>query len=268
MGRIGRSFQLVRLSYRVLMHDKELMVLPLLAGIAIAATVALVGFGSGLATSREPFGPSAYVPLFFMYVVAYTIGIFFQAAVIAGAVERMRGGDPTIGSALSAAARRAGPIVMWAIVAATVGVILQAIRDRLGFVGRIVTGVIGAAWSLATFFVVPVLVFEDRTVRQAVPRSVGMFKQTWGETVVGGTTLGAATMCAWLTLVALTGLLAWAAGSVALAFFAVGAVGLMVFFTALQGIYVASLYQYATGGRGPGGFDDAVLRAAFVPKRR
>jgi len=269
MGRIGRSFQLVRLSYRILMQDKELMVLPLLSGTAIAAVVALVGFGSGLDSARiEEMGPAAYLPLFFTYVVAYAIGIFFQAAVIAGAVERMRGGDPTIRSALSAAWRRAGAIVLWAIVAATVGVVLQAIRDRLVFVGRIMTSIIGAAWSLATFFVVPVLVLEDRSVREAVPRSAGMFKQTWGETVVGGTTLGAATICGWLTLCALTGLIAWVAGTVALAFLAVGAVALLVFFTSLQGIYVASLYEYAIGGRGPGGFDETVLRGAFVPKAR
>lgn len=269
MGRIGRSFQLVGLSYRILMQDKELMALPLFAGTAIAAVVALVGSGSGFDAARiEEMGPAAYLPLFLTYVVAYAIGIFFQAAVIAGAVERMRGGDPTIRSALSAASRHAGAIVLWAVVAATVGVLLQAIRDRLGFVGRIVTAIAGAAWSLATFFVVPVLVLEGQSVRRAVPRSAGMFKQTWGETVVGGTTLGAATMCAWLTLVALTGLLAWLAGTVAIAFFAVGAVVLLVFFTSLQGIYVASLYEYARGGRGPGGFDETVVRAAFVPKKR
>jgi hypothetical protein len=269
MGRIGRSFQLVGLSYRILMHDKELMVLPLLAGICCAAVVAIAAFGTGVDSTRiEQMGPDAYIPLFLTYVVAYAIAIFFQAAVVAGAVERMRGGDPTIASALSAAARRAGPIVMWAIVAATVGVVLQVIRDRLGFVGRIIVSIAGAAWSLATFFVVPVLVLEDQTVGRAFSRSVAVFRQTWGETVVGGTTLGAAAVCAWLTLVAVTGLLAWMVGTIALAVFAIGAVLLLIFFNALQGIYVAALYQYATGGRGPAGFDDAMLRGAFVPKSR
>jgi hypothetical protein len=268
MGRIGRSFQLVALSYRILMHDKELLVLPLLAGIGCAAVVAIAAFGVGLDSARmERMGPDAYIPLFLTYVAAYTIGIFFQAAVVAGATERMRGGDPTIGSALAAAGRRALPIVMWAVVAATVGVVLQMIRDRLGVVGRILVSIVGAAWSLATFFVVPVLVLEDQPVRGAVSRSVGMFRQTWGETVVGGTTLSAAAVCAWVTLVALTGLLAWFAGAVALVFFAVGAILLLIVFNALQGIYVAALYQYATAGRGPAGFDDVILKTAFVRKR-
>lgn len=269
MGRIGRSFQLVGLSYRILMQDKELMVLPLVAGMVIAAVVGITAFGVGLDTARfERFGPDAYIPLFLMYVAAYAIGIFFQAAVVAGAVERMRGGDPTVRSALAAAGRRVVPILLWAVVAATVGVIFHAVRERLGFVGRIITGIAGAAWSLATFFVVPVLVFEDRTIRDSVSRSVSLFRQTWGETVVGGTTLGAAAMCAWLTLVAVTGLLAWTLGTVALAFFAVGAILLMIFFSALQGIYVASLYRYVTAGRGPDGFDETTLRHAFVPRPR
>ena len=267
MGRIGRSFQLVGMSYRILMQDKELMVLPLISGAFIVAALAGLSFGFGVDTSRFDRNSAAtYVPLFTMYVVSYTIGIFFQAAVVAGATERMRGGDPTVRSALAAAARRMGPILMWAIVAATVGVILRVIQDRLAFVGRIVAGLLGAAWSLATFFVVPVLVLEERSIPDSFRRSVSVFRSTWGETVVGGTTLGAAAVCAWLTLIAISGLTAMALGPLALAVFAAGAVFLMIFFSALQGIYVASLYRFATGGTS--GLDPALLGQAFVQKKR
>jgi hypothetical protein len=268
MGRIGRSFQLVGQSYRVLMQDKELMILPLISGVIIAFAVAGVALGFGLDTARiERHGADAYLPLFLMYVVTYAIGIFFQAAVIAGATERMRGGDPTVASALAVAGRRVGPILMWAVVAATVGVAIRAIHDRVGFVGKILATILGAAWSLATFFVVPVLVLEDRSIPESFKRSVSVFRQTWGETVVGGTTLGAAGVCAWLTLIAITGLTAMAFGVVALAVFAVGAVVLMVFFSALQGVYVASLYRFATAGAAGPGQDPALLRQAFVPKK-
>lgn len=270
MGRIGRSFQLVGQSYRILMQDKELMVLPLISGaIMVVAVVAMV-LGLGLDGGRfERRGPELYVPLFLFYVVTYTIGIFFQAAVVAGATERMRGGDPTVGSALSAAGRRFGAIVMWAVVAATVGVVIRVIHDRVGFVGKILAGLLGAAWSLATFFVVPVLVLEDHSVTDSFRRSVSVFRQTWGETVVGGTTLGAAAVCAWFTLIAITGLTAMAFGVAALAVFAVGAVTLMIFFSALQGVYVASLYRFATAGSSAAsGLDRALLEQAFVPKKR
>jgi len=267
MRRIGRSFQLVDQSYRVLMQDKELMVLPLLSGVVIAAFIGIFALGFGLdASSVQRLEPRMYLPLFLMYVATYAIGIFFQAAVVAGATERMRGGDPTVGSALSAAGRRLVPILMWAVVAATVGMLIRAIQDRVGFVGKIVASLVGAAWSLATFFVVPVLVLEDRSLGQTLTRSVSIFKQTWGETVAGGATLGIAALCAWLTLIAIVGLLAYVVGLLALAVFFVGAVLLMIVFSALQGVYVASLYRYAAEGQAVSGFDKTLLDQAFVPK--
>ena len=231
MGRISRSFRLVGESYRVLMRNKELMILPLISGVITAAVVALIVLSfslNGLALDR--FTPALYPLLFILYFVMYAVGIFFQAAVVAGATERMRGGNPTVGSALAAAWRRLGPIVAWALVAATVGMIIRAIQDRVGIIGRIVGGLVGLAWTLATFFVVPVLVLEDRPVVDSFTRSVDVFKQTWGETVVGGASLGIAAVCAWLTLIAGAGLLGSVIGPIALILFAVGGVAIMIFF--------------------------------------
>jgi hypothetical protein len=269
MGRIGRSFQLVAQSYRILMNDRELMVLPLISGVIITAITGSFAFGFGLDAERvQRHGPDVYLPFFLIYVATYTVGIFFQAAVIAGATERMRGGDPTIGSALAAANRRLGAIVLWAVVAATVGMIIRIIHDRAGFLGRIITALVGAAWSLATFFIVPVLVLEDRSTKESFQRSVRVFRKTWGETVVGGTSLGAAAICAWVTLVAIAGLLSMVIGVIAVGVFLAGAILLMVFFSAMQGIYVASLYRYATEGEVAAGFDTTLFDQAFVPKKR
>jgi uncharacterized protein DUF6159 len=268
MDRITRSFQLVGQSYQVLMRDKELMVLPLLSGAIMAAVVAVVGLGfSWGGAPPAARGPALYLPIFLMYVVLYAIGIFFQAAVVAGATERMRGGDPTVGSALAAAQRRLWPIVMWAIVAATVGMFLRAVQDRVGFIGKIVAGLAGAAWSLATFFIVPVLVLEDKSIPDSFTESVSVFKKTWGETMAGGASIGIVAVCAWVVLFALVALIAMATGPLAIVVFAVGAIVLGIFFSALQGIYVASLYRYATEGSAPPGFDRTLLDNAFVPKR-
>ena len=130
MGRIGRSIHLVGQSYRLLMQDKELMVLPLISGVLIAVVAISFFFGFGIDGERlAERRPEVIVPLFLLYVVTYAIGIFFQAAVVAGATERMRGGDPTVASALAAAGRRIGPILMWAVVASTVGVIINRPTD-------------------------------------------------------------------------------------------------------------------------------------------
>ena len=269
MDRITRSFQLVGQSYQVLMRDKELMVLPLLSGAMMAAVVAVVGLGFswGGAPLATPRGPALYLPIFLIYVLMYGIGIFFQAAVVAGATERMRGGDPTVGSALAAAQRRLWPIIMWAIVAATVGMFLRAVQDRVGFIGKIVAGLAGAAWSLATFFIVPVLVLEDKSIGDSFTQSVNVFKKTWGETMAGGASIGIVAVCAWVVLFALVALIAMATGPIAIVVLALGAILLGIFFSALQGIYVASLYRYATEGSVPPGFDRTLLDNAFVPKR-
>src|SRR5262249_9146618 len=162
VGRIGRSFVLMERSYRILVQDKELMVLPLISGAITVSVLAGVVYGFGI-DAFDPPPTLADVPLFLPHVVPYAIAIFFQAAVVAGATDRLRGGDPTVRSALAAASRRAGPIVLWAVVAATVGMVLRVIEGRFGFVGRIVARIAGASWALATFFGVPVLALEDRS---------------------------------------------------------------------------------------------------------
>ena len=266
MDRISRSFQLVGQSYQILMRDKELMVLPLLSGVIMAVVVGVIALGLSLGGTPAATGPALYVPIFLMYVLMYSIGIFFQAAVVAGATERMRGGDPTVASALTAAWNRLGPIVMWAVVAATVGMVLRAIQDRVGFIGKIISGVAGVAWSLATLFIVPVLVLEDKSIGDSFTQSVNVFKKTWGETMAGGVGLGGAAFCAWLALFAIVALAAMVVGPFALVVFVAGAILLGIFFSALQGIYVASLYRYATEGAVPPGFDRSLLDNAFIPK--
>jgi hypothetical protein len=267
MNRIERSFLLVGRSCRILGEDIELMLLPLLSGIVMSAVVMAAIFGFGVDTALlQTRGSELYVPLFVVYVALYAVGLFFQCAVVAGATERMRGGDPTLRSALAAAGRRIVRIVLWAFFAATVGVALRAVRDRVGILGKVVVAMLGAAWSLATFFVVPILVLEDLTLGEVLGRSVGVFKEAWGESMVGGAGLGIAAFCAWLGLALATALLASAIGMPALIFFGTGAILLSIFFSALNGVYLATLYQYATEGTVATGFDRHLLKDAFVRK--
>jgi len=266
MERFSRSFDIVTQSYRILLHDKELLVLPLIASVINISVALSFAFGFGLTPAVVRHGGiEVYPPLFLMYVVVYTVGIFFQAAVIAGATERMRGGDPTLGSALSAAARRIGSIVAWAVVAATVGTIIRIIHDKASFLGKLLAAVLGAAWSLATFFIVPVLVLEDRSIRDSFNRSVSVFRENWGESIVGPIGIGLAAVCAWVPLIVVAGVVAALAGTPAgIGLFALGAIVLIVFFSTLQGIFLATLFRYATEGWVPAGFSGVLLEQAFV----
>lgn len=268
MERLSRSFDIVTQSYRILLHDKELMVLPFIAGVINFSVALSFAFGFGLTPSVVRAGGfDTYVPLFLLFVVVYTVGIFFQAAVVAGATERMRGGDPTLGSALSAAGQRIRSIVAWALVAATVGTVIRAIHDKVGFLGQLLTNVLGTAWSLATFFIVPVLVLEDRSIRDSFNRSVSVFKEIWGESVGVPVTVGLAALVMWVALIAIAATVALVAGRpTAIGTFVVGAIMLTVFFSTLQGIYLATLFRYATEGWVPAGFSGEFLQQAFVSK--
>ena len=111
------------------------------------------------------------MPFFVFCVLAYGIGYSLPGR---GRCRRhgtgWRGGDPTMRSAIAAAWRRIGTIAIWAVIAATIGVILNAIHERAGWIGKIVTSLLGWAWSFATFFIVPVLVLEQHSVGDSFDR--------------------------------------------------------------------------------------------------
>lgn len=268
MERLARSFALTKQSFRVLMQDKELLLLPVLSGLAILLVVGsfvLGAFAVGGGGEGE-YGAGAAVLGLAIYVASYTIAFFFQAALIAGALERMGGGDPTLGSALSAAGRRIGPILLWGVVAGTVGMLIKSIQERGNLLTKILMALVGTAWSLATWFMVPVLVMERRSLGDSFRRSASIFRQTWGETVAGNLGLGAAQFVVMLAIGALALLLALLHPIVGIAAGVGLAVPAGVFFSALQGVFVASLYRFATGGDAAPGFDRALLASAFRPK--
>ncbi len=258
MGRIGTGWQLTKTSLRVLRKDKELLLFPLISGLALIGLLATFVGGMFLAFGFGALFGGAWTWLFVVvmvayYVLAFFIGFFFNAAIIGAATVRLNGGNPTLADGLRIARENVGRILLWALFAATVAMILRAIQERLGFVGRIIIGLVGIAWSLATYFVVPVLIYEKLGPWAAVKRSAHLFKSTWGETMVGGFTLGGI-----FVLLGLAGLLAPVLGFVlgGVVGLVVGIVVLVVYWVALglvasaaSSILIAALYRYATTGR-------------------
>jgi hypothetical protein len=203
--------------------------------------------------------------------VQYIVIFFFNTALVGAAMIRLDGGDPTVADGLAIARRKIVPIIGYAAIAATVGMILRALEERAGFIGRIVIGLIGAAWSIATFMVVPVLVAQDIGPIDAVKESAGLLKRTWGENLIGnggiGVAFGLITLAVMLVGIVLT-VMSAANHLVPLAIVFGAATVLAVLMlalvqAALAGIYSAALYRYATVGQAPAGFDGAALQDAF-----
>ncbi len=272
MERISRSFRLAGASWAVLRQDKELMVLPVLsavASLAIAATFVVPIFLTSPDVGAEgTLGLLHYLALFMMYLALAYITIFFNAALIHAANQRMDGGDPTLRTALRGAAQRAVTILPWATVSATVSVVLRAIEERAGFIGRIVIGLVGMAWALVTFLVLPLMVLEKMSVGDAIKESANLFKRTWGENVAVQFGLGLVATLALIPVIALGALAASVGGAVAITGVTVAVIAsilIVVILSTLSGIFQTALYRYARTGSS-GGFDDALLARSFAPK--
>jgi hypothetical protein len=212
-----------------------------------------------------------YAALFFFYLISYAVVIFFNAGLITCAHIRLTGGDPSIHDGWENAVRHIRPIIAWALISATVGLILQIIADRAGAAGEVIRGIVGGLWSLITFFVIPVLVFEEKGVADAIKESWALFKRTWGENVIGQISLalpfvaiGALVIVA-AVAVALVGNPVLAVAALVVAIILIAALGIV--YTALHGIFVAALYVYAQSGEVPSGFQRGLVEGAFAPKK-
>ena len=279
-GRFSTGWTLARQSFRVLMMDKSLLVFPMLSGIAsFLVLVSFIGgvFAVGYTGHKEALNDTTSWALLFAYYFAnYFVIVYFNSALVACALVRFRGGTPTLRDGLRAARGRIAQIVAWALFAATVGVALRMIAERVGFIGKIVIAILGAAWTVATYFVVPVLVVEKLGPYDALKRSTGIIRKTWGESLVGNVGIGLVTtlltVLAVLTTGVLTAFVAAKLGSIGVAISGVVLVLLIIvasalISSALSSIVLSASYLYATEGKVPRVFADAGLQYAFAPKK-
>src|SRR3989449_2905599 len=192
LERLRIGWQLTKVSLGVLRKEKGLILLPFLS-LLITGAVWIVFFITifFLTAPSDVFGFWLfYAGLAIVYFVTFFVSIYFNAAVMGAAMIRLNGGDPTISDGLKVARQNVRRIAGWALVTATVGLILRAIAERFGFLGRIIAGALGAAWGIITYLVVPVLIFEKIGPWAAVKRSGSLLRQTWGEAAGGYLSLG------------------------------------------------------------------------------
>ncbi len=284
MESIKRGWALARQSWKVLSGDLSLLVFPLLSAVfallAMAAIWASALFARGVFEGRpvDRNDPVLYAAVLATAYVSTFIAIFFNVALAACAVRSLRGEDTTVGEGLRAAAQRIGPILGWSLVASTVGLILRALEDRLPLLGRIAVWLTGAAWAVATFFVIPVLAVsgpaENRGPLRSLQRSVAVVKARWGESATGAATISVVVVVFGIMIVitgaagafalAAVGQQALAAAAVALT--VAGVIVMSLISSALGQIFRVAVYQYAVSGQAPGAFEPRSLQAAFAPR--
>lgn len=262
----------------VLKRDKKLIVFPLLSGIA--CLIVLASFALPLAVIKPAFLADGddhvpiwfWVVLFAFYFCNYFVIYFFNSALVYCALSQFQGEPASADDGLRAAIRRLPELLLWSLVSASVGLLLRIIENSSEKFGEVASMILGSAWSVATYFVVPVLVVEGVGPTRAIKRSWKVLTRTWGESIGGHAGVGWALLPFWLL-----GILALVVG-----FFAMSkAVGLGIFIIAvtvlyflilglvdatLKGILLSALYLYATAGEVPDEFSKGMLRRSFSVK--
>ncbi|TAN08748.1 MAG: hypothetical protein EPN38_02180 [Rhodanobacteraceae bacterium] len=279
MGKFARTWALLGASWRVLMQDKRLVVFPLISGFALLLLIILFfgpividRIGQPPVPGAVAFPPRLWLAMFVFYFLDSCVIVFFNSALIACVFRQIEGGEPSLAYGLGFAWRRLPQILGWALLTATVGMLLRMLEQKVGFVGRLVVGMLGMAWAVTAFLVVPVLVAEGTGPIESYKRSVEMLKRTWGEQIIGNVSFSLIFgLCMFVPLFIVYALAqqhATATAWLAFGLLPVVWIALVVLVqSTLQTIYQAAIYLYAANGEAPAGFDGQVLAAAFRPKQ-
>lgn len=278
MGRMARGWALTKQSWAVVKRDRSLLAFPVIAGVA-GLLAALIFFGAGAGVIVASGSDWAGVPLFLAGAYALTvISIFASVALAACAVRALEGEDTTVGEGLRAARERLGVILGWAAVQLLVGVLISIIQSLLregagALVGAIVGGLANFAWTVATFFVVPVIALEGLGPIEALKRSTAVIRERWGEGVTAAAATGLIVLVAFIPALALIVGGAALSSSVPAAGVVLIALGVAVIAIAaliqstVMAVFKVALYRFATTGETFQGFAAPELAAAFAPRR-
>jgi hypothetical protein len=271
VGRISNGWRLAKSSWRVLSQDRELVGIPIVAGLISLVVFAVVaGLGIVLVGGNDSSGWALWIILALAGLLAMWVSVIGQAAVISGAGQRMDGEDPTLGTAFAGARGRTGRLLEWAVLATAVAVVLDIVRDRLGFAGQIIAGIGNMAFQVLSFLALPVIVFEDVGAIEGFRRSSQLLRSTWGEQLAFSFGLGIIGFLAALPGIAVavgtgaSGIAALAIVGVALGVLWVLAVVAVT--SALSAVFKTALYRHARGLPVDLAFAPSDLSGAFRPR--
>jgi hypothetical protein len=280
MGKFKASWRLFQQSLNLLRQDKEVMLFPVISSIAIFIVTVLFGFGLFLLYPLLGFDESTtslsqdvalYSVIFLYYIFAFFITTFFKVGLTAVVYERINGGNLSFSSGINRASGIAGKIFLWSVIASTVGIILQIISNKSKWLGKLVAGLLGAAWNIVTLFIAPTLLLEDVSVWKSIGRSAKVFKQTWGETLIINISFGLITFAVVLLDIVVFGLLAYGLFMAGLGVtglilagipFVLSLVIITVISNSLNEIFKVALYSYARFGIIADGFSPELIVGA------
>ena len=304
--RLARSWQLFKRSLLVVRDHPKLLVFPFITGLLSLAIVLFflapvvlillaphwtqgdtvhafmdrIGFlrlrhGANFNFRFQSMGASILAGI---YLLNMFLATFSSVAFNSEIIEALGGRPVSLRHGIEAACQRWKSVLLWSLFAGVIGLIIRALEQRFAIVGRVVAGLIGLAWSVASIFAIPILVHHASASNpfEILTKSARTIKATWGEMLAGylgmqGTNLlflwgsillwvatGAMAILlsnAWLLLV--VGV-PWLASLMAYGYLS----------SIASRVYLCALYLYAAEGVVPEPYDSAMMNMAFKTKVR
>jgi hypothetical protein len=271
---MARGWRLTRVAWALIRRDPTMVSIALMgAGCGLAGAAAILYFSGSFDSSTHARGGLALAAIVGIYPMTF-LSVFFNVA-LAGAAAASFDGQPIgVREALGISWKRVARIAQWSLLAAGVGLILEQIASRIPGAGRLASWLLGAAWSVATIFAVPLLALEGAGPLETAKESVHLIKSRWGEGITGLVSIGAWTVFVMIPVVILFGIglslrNGDATASAALIAIAIGAILLVSALSlATRQVFSVALYRYASGAPSTGGFAAADLEEPFRRRGR
>lgn len=269
-GTFSDSWRLTKTAFRLIVEDRALLVFPLVAGLSILGVLALLLVGEYFVVVQAA-TPDYWIGLA-LFLAAYFamsfLSVYATGALIGAATLKLNGQQPTASDGWKIARSRLTRLAVWSVLTATVGLAIQAIARRMGGVGGLIIGAAaGASWAVVTYFMIPVLLYENQGAWRGLARSGHLFVSTFGRTIVTNLVIGLIIAAGLVGAVILgaVGFVEILSGARLLGFVLLGgaiALGVVVALigAAVEGILRAALYRFATTGQ----IDPALLPAGYA----
>lgn len=216
LDRLSNGWAITKSSFTILNRNKQLLIFPVLSGISIVLIIASIvvpvmayaGWDiDNLNINFDNDGVN-YLFTFLFYLVNYFVVVFFNMALVHCTKLYLQGEEVTVMTGIRFSFSRIWVIFSWAIFAATVGTILKAIQENSGWIGKLVAGALGLVWGITTFFVVPIIAYENLGPIKAFKRSASMMKEKWGESLSATFSLGLIQFLGTILIILVFGLIA------------------------------------------------------------
>jgi len=270
----SESWRISKTAFRMIKEDKALLLFPVVSALALIGIVMLLATFSFLVIiSSIQSVTSKYALIAIIWIIGYFmlwfVHTFFAAALINASMIKLNGQQASFSDGIEGAKSQWKKIFLWAVFAGTVGIIINIISSKIKGLGRLILSVaVGAAWGIATYFILPVLLYENLSAWKSLKRSASIYWNNFGNTIIsnlivnaiiaGGILGGAILVVAGIFMAIhtfLLGILLIVVGIV------LGAISLLIG-SAVDGVLIAALYKYATTGN----IEEGLIHSQYLGK--